>query len=244
MATADWSRRHLLAVSLQASLAVSATPVLSRTIRGSIPWTAGRADTPYAFDGARFFTPEERRCVAAIVERLIPSDTRGPGAREAGVIDFIDNQLAGFYGRGERWYMQGPFREGTPQQGYQFEDPPAGLYRRAISALDAACRARHGGRGFAALDAPTQDAVLKQLEAGELELEGAPGKGFFSLVLENAVEGYFCDPLYGGNRDMVGWRLVGFPGARYDYRDFLDHNGRRITLEPVGLKGGPTWNPR
>lgn len=245
MTTGAWSRRRVLAMSLQATLMASAAPALGRTIRGGMPWTPGQVDAPYPFDGARFLTPDERRCVSAMVERLIPSDARGPGAREAGVIDFIDNQLAGFYGRGERWYMQGPFGPSTPEQGYQFEEPPAGLYRRGIAALDTACRERHGGRVFAALDAPTQDAVLTLLEKDEFDLpDDVPAKAFFSLVRENAIEGFFCDPLYGGNRDMVGWRLVGFPGARYDYRPYLDHNGQRITLEPVGLKGAPAWNPR
>lgn len=232
-------------MSLQATLMASAAPALARTIRGEMPWTPGQVDAPSPFDGARFLTPDERRCVSAIVERLIPSDARGPGAREAGVIDFIDNQLAGFYGRGERWYMQGPFGPSTPEQGYQFEEPPAGFYRRGVAALDAACRERHGGRVFAALDAATQDSVLGGMEKGGFDLPGGiPAKAFFTQVRENAIEGFFCDPFYGGNRDMVGWRLVGFPGARYDYRPYLNHNGQRITLEPVGLKGGPTWNPR
>ncbi|MGQ3355308.1 MAG: gluconate 2-dehydrogenase subunit 3 family protein [Phreatobacter sp.] len=245
MTTGAWSRRRVLAMSLQATLMASAAPALARTIRGEMPWTPGQVDAPSPFDGARFLTPDERRCVGAIVERLIPSDARGPGAREAGVIDFIDNQLAGFYGRGERWYMQGPFGPSTPEQGYQFEEPPAGFYRRGVAALDAACRERHGGRVFAALDAATQDSALGGMEKGGFDLPGGiPAKAFFTLVRENAIEGFFCDPFYGGNRDMVGWRLVGFPGARYDYRPYLNHNGQRITLEPVGLKGGPTWNPR
>jgi gluconate 2-dehydrogenase gamma chain len=245
MAKGDWSRRHLLAITIPATLAAAASPGLARTIRGQMPWTPGRVDAPYPFDGARFLTPQERGCVAAMVERLIPSDARGPGAREAGVIDFIDNQLAGSYGRGDWLYMQGPFGPSTPQQGYQFEEPPAGFYRRGTAALDAACRERHGGRVFADLDAATQDSVLAAMEKGEFELpDGVPVKAFFELVHENAIEGFFCDPLYGGNRDMVGWRLVGFPGARYDYRPYLDHNGQRVTLEPIGLKGGPAWDPR
>lgn len=240
----QWSRRWVLGASLHTMALLGSAPALARTIKGHMPWTPGRTEQPFAFTGDRFFTPAERRCIAAIVERLIPSDDRGPGAREAGVIDFIDSQMAGAYGRGDRWYLQGPHREGTPEQGYQAALPPAGLYRQAVAALDADCRRRHGNRVFAELDAGLQDAVLRQMEEGTLDLEGAPAKAFFGLVLENAIEGFFCDPFYGGNRGMVGWRLVGFPGARYDYRQYLNHNGSRIALEPVGLKGGPAWTPR
>ena len=178
----------------------------------------------------------------AITARLIPSDEFGAGARDAGVTDFIDSQLAGFYGRGERWYMRGPFADGLETQGYQSEHAPAQLYRAAIEALDAHCEGTEGSV-FAELPEDQQDAILKRIEDGELELDGVSATAFFNLVLENAIEGFFSDPIYGGNRDMAGWKLVGFPGARYDYRDFLDHNGEPITIEPVGLKGRPAWNP-
>jgi gluconate 2-dehydrogenase gamma chain len=172
---------------------------------------------------------------------LIPTDDIGPGAAEAGVVDFIDNQLAGFYGRGDRWFMHAPFAEGTKEQGYQSEHPPAALYRAAIAALDAYCR-KQFGKVFADLPGGDQDAILKRIDDGELTLDGVSAKTFFKLVRENTIEGFFCDPIYGGNRNMVGWKLVGFPGARYDYRDFLNHNGTAISIEPVGLRGRPAWN--
>ena len=178
----------------------------------------------------------------ALVARLIPADDLGPGAREAGVADFIDNQLAGPFGRGERWYMQGPFAEGLETQGYQSERPPAELYRAALAAVDEHCRQHFGGSVFAELDAPDQDAMLTQMEDEELEFGDVPAAAFFALLRENTIEGFFSDPIYGGNRDMIGWNLVGFPGTRYDYRDYLDHNGEKITIEPVGLMGRPSWN--
>jgi len=207
-----------------------------------IPWFSGTSPAPRGFQGKHFFTAAERRCVDALVSRLIPTDELGPGAREAGVVDFIDDQLAGSYGSGERWYMQGPFGEGLETQGYQGPHAPAGLYRAAIASLDAYSRINFAERTFAELSEGEQDAVLKQIEDGELELEGVSASAFFGLLRENAIEGFFCDPVYGGNRDMIGWRLVGFPGARYDYRDFLNHNGERISIEPVGLYGRPAWN--
>ncbi len=232
----------MLTATLLGGASILASNALARTIAGGIPWTPGQAPQPRGFDGARFFTAAERRCVDAMTARLIPSDDTGPGAREAGVTDFIDNQLAGQYGRGERWYMRGPFSDGTKQQGYQSDLPPAELYRHAIEALDAHCRDRFDGKVFADLPADEQDAILKRIDDEELERDGVSAKLFFGMLLDNTVEGFFCDPIYGGNRDMVGWKLVGFPGARYDYRDFLDHNGNPIALEPVSLKGRPGWN--
>jgi gluconate 2-dehydrogenase gamma chain len=236
------TRRSILAASLFGGAGLAVTGSFSRTISGGIPWVDGTSPAPRGFDGARFLTEAERRCVDALVSRLIPSDEEGPGALDAGVTDFIDNQLAGSFGRGERWYMQGPFEEGLKTQGYQSELPPAGLYREAIAALDAHCRQAFAGKAFAELAPEEQDAILKQLEEGELELEGVPAKAFFTMLQDNTIEGFFCDPVYGGNRDMVGWKLVGFPGARYDYRRFLDHDGARIDIEPVGLSGRPGWN--
>lgn len=226
---------------LFASAAIAAPPALARTVSG-IPWVAGLADRPAPPDPAQtFLDAAERACLRAIGARLIPSDETGPGAEEADVVTFIDRQLAGFYGRGQRWYMKGPFLEGTDQQGYQFETPPAGLYRAGLAALDAHCRRSHAGKAFAALDPGLQDDILAAMEKGDLELDGVSASAFFALVLDNTIEGFFSDPIYGGNRDMVGWRLVGFPGARYDYRDYLDHDGRRLDIPPVGLAGRPEW---
>lgn len=236
------SRRQFIARSLLGTTAFLAPPAFALTITQDLPWLPGRAATPPAYPHLRYFTAAERRCVDAITARLIPSDDAGVGARETAVTDFIDSQLAGFYGKGERWYMRGPFAEGLETQGYQSEHTPANLYRSAIAALDAHCRAKLGA-AFADLGEGDQDALLAQMEDGELELDGVSARTFFELVLENAIEGFFGDPIYGGNRDMQGWKLVGFPGARYDYRNYLGHNGAAISIEPVGLKGRPAWNP-
>jgi gluconate 2-dehydrogenase gamma chain len=242
LAAARLSRRHILTAALLGGTALLATSSGARILGGGVPWVPGSAPGPRGFDGARFLTDAERRTVDALVARLIPSDDTGPGALDAGVTDFIDNQLAGSYGRGERWYMQGPFAKGLKTQGYQSAQAPAALYRDAIAALDAHCRETAGGKAFAELSPEEQDAVLTQLEEGGIEFEGVSASAFFSLLQDNAIEGFFCDPIYGGNRDMVGWKLVGFPGARYDYRPHLDHDGARIDIEPVSLAGRPAWN--
>jgi gluconate 2-dehydrogenase gamma chain len=182
--------------------------------------------------------------VESAVARLIPEDELGPGAREAGVPFFLDRQLAGTYGRAERWYMQGPWPKGTKSQGYQTRFTPAQLYRAAIKAIDDHCRSSFQGKAFAKLSAGQQDQVLQELEQGKLKLQNVPGDAFFELLLQNTIEGFFCDPIHGGNRDMVGWKLIGFPGARYDYRPYVTKHNQKLELAPVSIAGRPDWNPK
>ena len=240
----SFTRRQAVRLLLLAGTALAAPRLMAREYgQGEgTPWAPMSGDVPHHGTGEeRFLGPAEHAAVAAICARLIPSDEDGAGAAEADVVTFIDRQLAGFYGRGQNWYMKGPFGEGTSTQGYQSEHPPAMLYRLALAELDAYCRAEHGAP-FAELGADEQDAILAGLEGEEIEFDRVPAKTFFDLILENAIEGFFADPIYGGNRDMVGWRYVGFPGTRYDYRDFINHNGAAIVLEPVGLSGRPGWS--
>ncbi len=236
------SRRGILAGS--AALAVS--PAQARTIKGEMPWTPGYADAPQAVEPGpyRFLSPQEAAFVEAAVPRLIPADDLGPGAKEVGVPTFIDRQLAGPYGRAERWYMLGPWRPGTPTQGYQSRLTPAQLYRFAIKAIDGHVAGQHQGRTFAELPAEQQDKLLEALEKDEIKLTGVNGKVFFEVLLQNTIEGFFSDPIHGGNREMAAWKMIGFPGARYDYRDYVARHGERFPLPPVGLAGRPGWNPK
>ena len=211
------------------------------TWRRSAVGTFQRRNPYYGTRDDRFFTPEERETVAAICARLIPSDDDGPGATEADVVTFIDRQMAGFYGRGQHWYMKGPYSQGTATQGYQSEHPPAILYRLALAELETYCASQHEAR-FVDLSEDQQDTVLTGLDEEEIQFEGVSAKVFFDLLLKNAIEGFFADPIYGGNRDMIAWRYIGFPGTRYDYRDFVDHRGKAIPLEPVSLMGRPGWS--
>lgn len=239
-----WSRRAMLkALLLTTSALALPTSLLGREYgRGAgVPWEPMSGDIPYyGTRDERFFTGPELSTVQAIAARFIPSDDDGPGASEAEVATFIDRQMAGFYGRAQHWYMQGPFEQGLATQGYQSEHPPAQLYRLALAELDEYCEAQHGTR-FRDLSEADQDAVLTGIDDEEIIFETVSAKTFFDLMLENTIEGFFADPIYGGNRDMVAWRYVGFPGTRYDYRDFVAHNGARIELPPVSLAGGPHW---
>jgi gluconate 2-dehydrogenase gamma chain len=237
------SRRRLLT----AGAAITAVPVAAAAaaLGGTdVPFKEGQANAPAALantSGWTWFTEAEAAFVTAAVARLIPADELGPGAVEAGVPTFIDRQLSGPYGRGERWYMQGPWSPGLPTQGYQTRLAPAGMYRAAIKAVDAAVVRESRGASFARLAAADQDAFLQRMEKGDVALDGADAKVFFAQLLQNTLEGFWSDPIYGGNRDLVGWKLIGFPGARYDHSSFVAQHGQKYPLPPVGIKGRVEW---
>jgi len=181
-----------------------------------------------------WLTLTEIAFIEAAVARLIPADELGPGAREAGVAFFIDQQLAGAYGTMARNYRQGPWPEGTPQQGYQSRLTPQELYRAAIPEVDAACVLRFQ-RAFHQLRSAEQDQILTELETGKLAFESVPAALFFNLLLANTIEGFFADPIYGGNHDKIGWKLVGFPGVAASYGEYIEKHGVPYEAEPVSI---------
>ena len=166
----------------------------------------------------RFFTELEALIVAAAASRIFPSNDSGPGAKEAGVVIFIDRQLAGPYGRDRYRYTQGPFEENAaPEFGYQGKASPKETYREGLKGL----------KGFDRLSLEEQDRKLKQIETSH----------FFALLRQNTIEGMFCDPLHGGNADMVGWQLVGFPGPRMSNIAEADkYYGQAFRPKPVSLE--------
>jgi len=181
-----------------------------------------------------FFNPQEARFIEAAVARLIPLDEVGPGAIEAAVPSYIDKQLGGAWGAGERLYRSGPWKEGTPSQGYQLPFTPAELFRNALRAVDSDVRTNKG-KAFDALAPADQDAYLSELQAGGKDLAGVPSKVFFESLLAMTIEGYFSDPAYGGNKDMNSWRMIGFPGAYAGYYHLVDQHGIQFDREPISL---------
>lgn len=151
-----------------------------------------------------YLTSPEVAFIDAAVARLIPADELGPGAKEAGVTYFIDQQLFGAYGTMAKQYRQGRWAEGTPQQGYQSRLTPQEIYRAAIRETNLHC-ARQYGKTFDELAPDQQDQVLRGLDEGTLALASVPARLFFNLLLANTQEGFFADPVYGGNRDKIGW---------------------------------------
>jgi len=186
------------------------------------------------YDAYVFLNPEEARIVRAAVARLIPEDDNGPGALEADVPTFIDRQLAGAWGAGERLYRSGPWQEGDETQGYQLPFTPAELFRKALRGVRADLVHR-GMRPFDEMTEADQDRYLKDLEANRIVLDGIPGKVFFESLLSLTMEGYFSDPVYGGNKDMASWKMIGFPGAYASFYDLVDQYGVLYTRPPISM---------
>jgi gluconate 2-dehydrogenase gamma chain len=194
-------------------------------------------DDPYV---PTYFRPTEWEFVRAAVSRLIPADGAGPGGIEAGIPEFIDRQMELPYGHGAFFYLQGPFHPESPATlGYQLRYTPREIYRLGIQDANSASRQMHGAQ-FVHLDAATQDRFLESMEKGLLSFPALPALAFFDQLLENTKEGYFSDPIYGGNRDMMAWRWIGFPGARADFTDWIDQAGTKYPYGPVSIAGTKT----
>jgi len=185
-----------------------------------------------------YFTAEEWTFLGAACSRLIPNDENGPGALELGGPEFIDRQMNGPFGHGSRWYLKGPFFEGPPELGYQSRLTPRDVYRMGIAATDAHCQSTLGSRRFVELSPKQRDEVLKGLEAGTIVFPDSDSKAFFTLLLQNVKEGYLADPVHGGNKAMGSWKMIGFPGARADFLDWVDRPGAHYPLGPVSVVGG------
>jgi gluconate 2-dehydrogenase gamma chain len=214
-------------------------------IKGGLPWKPGSADPPARVTpgGWKYFTVQEAATVEAFVERLIPADDLSPSGKDCGCAVYIDRQLAGPYGRSDGFYMSGPFQRGTKSQGPQSSSTPAQNYRKGLAALDKASSVKYGGKNFADLAADQQNEVIKGLEDGSFKLDGTDSQDFFKLILKDTQTGFLADPIYGGNKDMASWKMIGFPGAHYDYRAWIDKHNLPVTLPPVGIADHPNWSP-
>ncbi len=229
----DKVTRRSFVTTVGAAAVVPASALLS----AAAPAVAAAATAPVTPEPLKitylFFNAEEVLFIEAACERLIPADESGPGALGAGVPNYLDKQLGGAWGAGERLYRSGPWQAGTPTQGYQLPFTPAELFHASLRAINRDLEAH--GTPFHAMAGDAQDAYLKSLESGGQDLDGVPSAVFFDMLLRMTVEGFFADPVYGGNRDMVAWRMIGFPGAYADYFEAIDKHGMKFEREPMSL---------
>ncbi len=237
-------RRELLAGTAAFFLSVGQSR--AALISGALPWApnAGNPPTPVKPGPWLFFTGAEGRAMEAIADRIIPPDSETPGGTDAGCAVFIDRQLAGPYGQQEGLYLRPPFQVGMKNQGYQSEAGPTQRYRAGLAALEKACKAKYAGKEFAELSDSDKDKVLSELESGELKLDGPDGQAFVEEIVKDVQMGFFADPIYSGNREMVAWKMIGYPGARYNYLDWVNRHNERFPLPPVSMMGRAEWTPK
>jgi len=180
-------------------------------------------------------TPTEHAFVVAAVDTFIPADELSPSASDCGVATFIDRQLAGAYGNGARLYRDGPFHKAKPELGYQLPLNPREFFRAGIAAANEWTRKTYG-KDFDRLPEATREGALKAMETGKAEFAGLSSGAFFNALLQITMEGFFADPIYGGNRDMAAWRMVGYPGLPATYReDIKKYFGKKYDKPPRSI---------
>ena len=207
-------RRAFLIKSLvgAASAATAAAMPLAATADSTpaIPAAPAPAAVPAGYEWLR---PGEQAFVEALVNHMCPADKNSPDGVEMGLNIFFDRALAGSWGQGDRLYLQGPFPKGSANQGYQLGMTPAALFRAGTEGLTEYCAATYK-KPFDALPASDKEQILKALQAGKIDLpNGVPAKTYFAQLLQMFYEGMFADPIYGGNRNKMGWKMIGYPGV-------------------------------
>jgi gluconate 2-dehydrogenase gamma chain len=181
-------------------------------------------------------TALEAAFITAAVDTLIPPDELSPSGSDCGVAIFIDRQLGSAWGGGAKMYRAGPFVKGKPEQGYQLALTPREYFAAGIAAANAWTRKTYSGKDFDRLAAADRVAALKAMEDGKANFENFDAKAFFGQLHSITMAGFFADPIYGGNRDKVGWKLLGFPGLPATYADKIDaYRDKRYVADPQSI---------
>ena len=241
MADRGVGRRDFLkgAVVGGAAAAASGTTVIAPTESAQAQQQSAASTKAAATTGAagyEFLNLDEAAFVEALVDHMVPAYELTPKGTDLGIAVYIDRALAGAWGKGDRLYMQGPWKKGAPSQGYQLPLTPAQLYRAGIEATNAHCR-KTFGKSFDRLDAAQREEVLVGLSSGKIAFDsGLPVRVFWTTLYQTVIEGMFSDPIYGGNRNKSGWRMIGFPGAIAVHRDNVEkYRGKPFPTDPLGI---------
>jgi gluconate 2-dehydrogenase gamma chain len=201
-------RRDFLLRSIAGAAGAATLPLATNAAAAQA--AAPATDLP---PGYAWLRPDEQAFVEALMNHMCPADKTTPNGVDLGLAIFFDRALAGNWGQGDRLYLQGPFRQGTANQGYQLGLTPAALFRAGTEGLAAYCSANYQ-KSFDALPAAGKEEVLKGLQAGTVALpNGVPAAPYFAQLLQMFYEAMFADPIYGGNRNKAGWKMVGYPGV-------------------------------
>ena len=168
--------------------------------------------------------------ISAAMETIFPKDEKGPGAIELGAPYYLDKQLAGPWGINADDYRKGPFQPGEMplNNGEIFLAGARSLNSVAISEYDAT--------SFNQLEEEQKIALLTKYEAGEIEIPGVPSAAFFTMLRAATLQGCYCDPMYGGNKNMAGWSMKEFPGAQMSYLQYAESE-EFVLIPPVSVGG-------
>jgi len=211
-------RRDFLKGAVVGGAAAATSSGLPQSAQAQTPAPAVSEPAP----GYEYLNIEEAAFVEKLVDHMVPADAFTPKGTDLGVNIYIDRALAGAWGKGDRLYMQGPWKPGVPSQGYQLPLTPAQLYRAGIVATNAHCQKTYG-RPFDRLSAEQREEVLLGLSGAKIKFDsGLPVRPFWATVYQTVMEGMFADPIYGGNRDKAGWKLIGFPGVLALYHEDVE----------------------
>ena len=224
-------RRRFLAA---AGTAVAAGLAAEQPTQAQVPAPDRPAPAPAA-DPPLVLTATEADFIAAAADTMIPADELSPSGSECGIVTFIDRQLASAWGGGAKMYRGGPFVKGKPEQGYQLSLTPLEFFQVGIAEANA-WSVRTRGRTFDRLPPAERAAALEAMEEGKADFGGLPARSFFSQLLALTMQGFFADPIYGGNRDKASWKMLGFPGLPATYADRIDeYRDRRYTAAPQSI---------
>jgi gluconate 2-dehydrogenase gamma chain len=180
-------------------------------------------------------TADEAAFFSAAVDTMIPADALSPSGTECGVPVFIDRQLAGAFGAGAKMYRAGPFHQGAPEQGYQLPLTPRDYFSAGVQAANAWTRKTYG-KSFDRLNPDQRAEALTAMEAGKAAFEDFDSRAFFQRLLAITMEGFFSDPIYGGNRGKASWRMLGFPGLPATYAGKIEqYRNKRYVAEPQSI---------
>jgi gluconate 2-dehydrogenase gamma chain len=194
---------------------------------------AANANEPATF---LTLTATEAAFISAAADTIIPADELSPSGTDCGVVAFVDRQLASAWGGGAKMYRNGPFRKAAPEYGYQLPLTPREFFAAGITATNAWAR-KTKGKDFDRLAPKERDEALQALDQGKAELGDFSAKDFSDALIQIVMEGFFADPIYGGNRDKVSWKMVGFPGLPALYAGKMEeYRNKRYVAEPKSIK--------
>lgn len=209
------------------------------------PAAAADPQTPASAPAANAAAPQpepllilnetEHAFIVAAVDTLIPADELSPSGSDCGCAVYVDRQLASAWGGGAKTYRAGPYFKGKPEQGYQLALTPAEFFAAGIAAANDWSRKTYG-HDFDRLPPDQRVEALKAMEEGKAEFLNFNAKAFFGRLLAITMEGFFSDPIYGGNRNKVSWRMLGFPGLPATYANLIDqYRDKRYVAEPQSI---------